>query len=206
MKNSSSILTDIEHRLQDVQRRQNRIDLLSNFLIFFTGVIIAATLLVVTEILFDFSHIGRTIIFVLFVFSLLGVGSWTMGRPFLRLIHMLPSVSETSTALHIGAFFPSIRDRLLNALQLAKNAVPDSMAYSADLIDESLKIFCAEIQPLDFTRSVNTSHLPLYRRWLMISAGVSILFVCIFPASFSGASYRLIHFTTRVCTSIKIFF
>jgi hypothetical protein len=189
-----------------VQSRQNRVDLLSKFLIFLTGVIIAATILVVIEIVLDFSHIGRTVIFVLFVLSFFGVSSWTMGRPFLRFLGMISPGSEDSTALHIGAFFPSIRDRLLNALQLAKNAVSDSTVYSADLIDESLKDFAVEIQQLDFTRSVNTSHLPLYRRWLIISAGVSILIVSLFPASFSGASYRLIHFTREFAHPSKYSF
>ena len=109
---------DIEHRLQGVQNRQNRIDVLSKFLVFCTGVIIAATILVVTEIVFDFSHVGRTVIFVLFVFSFLCVSSWTMGRPFLRFIGMISPVSEDSTALRIGAFFPSIRGPACSILYL----------------------------------------------------------------------------------------
>jgi hypothetical protein len=206
MKSSSSILIDIEHRLQCVQSRQNRVDLLSNFLVFLAIVIVAATILIVTEILFDFSHIGRTVISMFFLFSFLAVSNWTMGRPFLRMIGMLPSGSNTSTALHIGAFYPSIRDRLLNALQIAQNAVSDSTVYSAELIDESLKDFAAEIQPLDFTRSVDTSSLPQYRRWLMISAGLSILIVCLFPASISSAAYRLIHFTREFAPPSKYSF
>jgi len=161
---------------------------------FLTGVIITATIVIVTETLFEFSRVERTIISVLFIFLFLGVSSWMMGRPFLLLIGMLSSVPEDSTAHRIGAFFPSIRDRLLNALQLAKNAASDSTIYSAELIDESLKDFAAEIQPLDFTQSVDTSRLPLHRRWLMMSAGVSLLAACLFPTSFSGAAYRLIHF------------
>ena len=103
-------------------------------------------------------------------------------------------------------FFPSIHDRLLNALQLAKNAASDSTIYSAELIDESLKDFAAEIQPLDFAQSVDTSRLPLYRRWLMISAGISILVMCLFPTSFSGAAYRLIHFTREFAPPPKYLF
>jgi hypothetical protein len=206
MKNSSSILTDIEYRIQDVQRRQNRVDVLSNILIFTTGFIIAATILVLTDILFEFSHIGRTIIFVLCVFSFLGVGIWTLGRPFLRLVGVISPIPEDSIARRIGTYFPSIRDRLLNAIQLAKDSVSNSTAYSADLIDESLKNFAVEIQPLDFAQSVDTSHLPEYRRWLMMSTGVSILFVCLFPASFSGAAYRLIHFTREFAPPPKYIF
>ena len=129
-----------------------------------------------------------------------------MGRPFLRFLGILSTGTEDSTARRIGAFFPSIRDRLLNALQLAKNAASDSTVYSAELIDESLKDFSAEIQPLDFTQSVDTSRLPLYRRWLIISAGVSILIVGSFPTSFSGAAYRLIHMTREFASPPKYSF
>jgi hypothetical protein len=206
MQGSSAILTMLSNRLMLVQNRQNRVDLLSNALIFLAGTFVTATVLVITEILFEFSHTGRTVISVLFAFLLLVVSSWMIGRPFLRLVGMLSSVTEDSTSRRIGAFFPSIRDRLLNALQLAKNAASDSSIYSADLIDESLKDFAAEIQPLDFAQSVDTSRLPLHRRWLMMSAGVMILVVCLFPTSFSDAAYRLIHFTREFAPPPKYSF
>ena len=178
----------------------------SNALIFFTWVMIIATVLVVAEILLDLSRGGRTVLSVLFVVSFLGTGGWMIGRPFLRLIGLRPSVSEDATARLIGAFYPLIRDRLLNALQLAKNASSDSTVYSAELIDESLKDFSIEIQSLDFTQSVDTSRIPLHRRWFMGSAGLSILVLCIFPASFSAAAYRLIHCTREFTPPQKYIF
>jgi len=196
----------LSDRLRLVQNKQNRVDLLSNTFIFLAGVIILALVLIVAENLFEFSHVERTVLSVLFVFSFLGVGMWIMGRPFLRLIGVLSSGSEDLTARSIGAFFPAIHDRLLNALQLAKNAAADSTIYSAELIDESLKDFAAEIQPLDFAQSVDTSRLPLHRRWLVLCAFVSILIVCSFPTSFSSAAYRLIHCTREFAPPPKYFF
>ncbi|RPI06602.1 MAG: hypothetical protein EHM64_02365 [Ignavibacteriae bacterium] len=197
MQTSSSILTDIERRIQAVRDRQTRVDLFSNAILFLIGVIITATLLVILETLFNFSRSGRTIISVLYAMSLLGFSSGMIGRPFLRLLGFLSSRSDASVAQRVGLFFPSIRDRLLNALQLAKNAEPDSTVYSAELIDESLKDFAAEIQPLDFITSVDSSRLSLYRRWLMGIAALSIFILSIFPGTFSGAAFRLIHFTSE---------
>ena len=189
-----------------VQNKQNRIDLLSNTFVFFAGVIIVALVLVAAEILFEFSHIERTAISVLFVISFFGVGFWLLGLPLLRFIGVLPAGTEELTARHIGAFFPAIHDRLLNALQLAKNAAADSTIYSAELIDESLKDFATEIQPLDFAQSVDTSRLPLYSRWLVSSTVASIVVAFLFPASFSGAAYRLIHCTREFAPPPKYFF
>ncbi len=199
-------MTDIELRIQKANSKQNRVDLLSNALIFLAGVFITVTFLAIVEMLFELSHIGRTVIFILFVLLFFGISIWKVGFPFLRLIGMLPSVAEDCTARHIGSFFPSIRDRLLNALQLAKNTESDSLVYSAELIDESLKDFAAEIQSLDFSQSVDTSRFPLHLRRLMISAGIFILAACLFPKSFSSSAFRLIHFSREFAPPPKYLF
>ena len=129
-----------------------------------------------------------------------------IGRPFLRLLGILSSGSEDITARRIGTFFPSIHDRLLNALQLAKNAEANSSLYSTELIHESLKDFASEIQPLDFTQSVDTSRLPKHGRWLIISMSMMFLVIFLFPASFSGAAYRLIHSTHEFAPPAKYSF
>jgi hypothetical protein len=195
MQGSSSILTELSHRMRLVRNRQNRVDLLSNTLVFFAGVLILTTILILAETLFDFSKMARTIIVILSTFSLVCAGSWMIVRPFLRLIGVLSSITEDEIARHVGAFFSSIKDRLLNALQLAKEIDSASKFYSTELIDETFKDFAKEIQPLDFTQSVSTTHLPKHRRWLMMSLGTTILIFLMFPVSISGAAYRLIHFS-----------
>ena len=195
MQGSSSILTDLSHRMRLVRNKQNRVNLLSNTLVFCAGVLILTTILVLAETLFDFSKMERTIIVFLFTLSLVCAGSWMIVRPFLRLVGVLSSIVEDEIARDVGAFFSSIKDRLLNALQLAKEIDSASKFYSTELMDETFKDFAKEIQPLDFTQSVNTTHLPKHRRWLMMSLGSTILIFLLFPASISGAAYRLIHFS-----------
>ncbi len=153
------------------------------------------TILVLAETLFDFSKMARTIIVILFTLSLLYAGSWMIVRPFLRLVGAMSSITEDEIARHVGAFFSSIKDRLLNALQLAKEIDSASKFYSTELIDKTFKDFAKEIQPLDFTQSVSTTHLPKQYRWLMMSLGSTILIFLMFPVSISDAAYRLIHFT-----------
>ncbi|MGA3285961.1 MAG: DUF4175 family protein [Bacteroidota bacterium] len=195
MQESSSILTMLSHRLHLVRTRQNRVDLLSSTLVFCAGILIITTILVLAETLFDFSKMVRTIIVILFTLLLVGAGSWMIVRPFLRLIGVMSSITEDEIARHVGAFFSSIKDRLLNALQLAIKIDSASKLYSMELIDETFKDFAKEIQPLDFKQSVSTTHLPKQYRWLMMSLGSTILIFLMFPASISGAAYRLIHFT-----------
>jgi hypothetical protein len=195
MQAPSSILTELSHRMRLVRNRQNRVDLLSNTLVFCASVFIITTILVLAETLFDFSKMVRTIIVILSTLSLVYAGSWMIVRPFLRLVGALSSITEDEIARNVGAFFSSIKDRLLNALQLAKEIDSASKLYSTELINETFKDFVEEIQPLDFMQSVSTTHLPKHRRWLMMSLGSTILIFLMFPASISSAAYRLIHFT-----------
>jgi hypothetical protein len=156
--------------------------------------------------LFEFSSIERTIVTVLFILLFIGIGGWVIVRPFLQWIGILSSCTENEIAKRIGAFFPAIRDRLLNALQLAKNIASASALYSIELIDESLKGFSEEIQPLDFTQSVGTAHLPKQRMHFLMSASILLSFAFIFPGSFSKAAYRLIHFTREFMPPAKYSF
>ncbi len=195
MPQASIILNDIEQRLHLVKNRQNGVDLLSNTLIFCTSILVSAIILVIVETLFDFSSTIRTIIVVSFALVFLSLCSWMVIRLFLRLIGVLSSGTNETIAKQVGMFFPSIQDRLINALQLAKNISSDSVIYSAELIDESLKDFIVEIETIDFTQSVSTVHIPKKRTRMILSVGITILIAFIFPASISGAAYRLIHCT-----------
>jgi hypothetical protein len=195
MQGSPSILTMLSHRLKLVRNKHNRVDLLANTLLLSTGVAGILTILIFAEVLFDFSQVTRTILVILFALLFMGFSSWMILRPILRLAGVLSSITEDEIARRVGAFFPSIQDRLLNTLQLAKEIDSVSKYYSTELIDEAFKDFTEEIQPLDFIKSVSTYHLPKYRHWLMISLGITILIFCLFPTSISGAAYRLIHFT-----------
>lgn len=190
-----SLLTELSYRLRLVRNRQNRVDLFSNVLVLCSGVLVLMTTLVLAELVFNFSRSVRISIMVVFWFSFVCAGSWMILRSLLRLIGALPSIAEDEIARRVGVFFSSIRDRLLNVLQLAKEINAASMFYSAELLDETFNDFAQEIQPLDFTQSVSTAHLPKHRRWLMISLGSAILIFLLFPASISGAAYRLIHCT-----------
>ncbi len=192
---SSSILTMLLNRIQMVRNKQNRMDLLSNTLVFFTGVFIVMTVILIAESLFDFSAVVRTVIVFLAALTLVCIGSWMVVRPLLRLIGLLPSLTDEEIAGHIGVFFLSIKDRLLNTLQLAKEAESVSKLYSTELIDETFKDFARVIQPLEFRQVVNTNHLPgQFRRLIISFACITILFLII-PDSISYAAYRLVHFT-----------
>jgi hypothetical protein len=203
MQEFSPILTMLLYRIRLVRNKQNRVDLISNVLVFCTGILILTSILVITEALFDFSKTVRTIIVILSASLFLCIGIWMIARPFLRLFGVLASITENEIAKHIGIFFPSIKDRLLNVLQLAKEADSVSKFYSTELIDGTFKKFTDEIQPLELAQSISTKHLPvLYRRLIVSIIGITMLLL-IFPDSIYNAAHRLIHFTKEFSPPLK---
>jgi hypothetical protein len=188
-------LTMLLHRIHLVRSKQNRVDLISNVLAFCTGVLVLISILFIAESLFDFSKTARTIIAVLSILSFLTIGSWMLVIPLLRWIGVLPSITENEIAIRIGNYFPSVKDRLLNILQLAKAADSASIFYSTELIDGVFENFVREIQPLEFTQSVSTKHFSAkYRRLVLSIICITMLFI-IFPDPISQAMHKLVHFT-----------
>lgn len=206
MTHNSIILSDIIRRLQEVRKKQNRISFLGQVTLFCTGLLVVTTVLVLSESLFGFSHIVRTIL--VCSYALVGTGFfiWMIVRPWLRWMGVLASKRDEELAAQVGDSFPSIKDRLVNAFQLSRDSASASALYSAELIDESLKEFSKEIAPLDFTQSIGVGRLPVYRRWSIISmVGIGVLLLS-FPVSLSDAVFRLIHYAQEFAPPAQYYF
>ncbi|MBN1398220.1 MAG: hypothetical protein JXA06_09350 [Bacteroidetes bacterium] len=190
----TSILVNLLGRIRQVRDKQNRVNLLCNTLVFLTWITAAAAFLFIAEAVFGFSSSARTVIFIISVLLIVFTGSWMVVRPFLQFIGIMPSIADDKTAVMIGEFFPSIKDRLLNFLQLAKSAGSGTMFYSKELADAALENFAEEINSLNFSDSVKTNHLSRKYKQLGAVIGMMIVLFLLFPDAISGAAGRLIHF------------
>jgi hypothetical protein len=177
-----------------VRSKQYRTDLQAGAILVAIGACIAAIVVVLAEMIADFSRAGRTAIVLIVLLSFGTAFGWFILRPLLRLLGILPSEREETIARRIGASFPQLRDRLLNALQLAENVTAWATHYSVQLIDASLEEFSAEIRSFDFTEAVPTSQIPRYRLWLLATISCAIVFFGAFPRTTAGAAYRMLHF------------
>lgn len=195
MAGDSKILVEIINRLEKVKSKYYRGEIYSNLLILFSGLSISIAILVIAEAIFELASSGRTIFVLLLLISIFIACVWSVMIPLLRRFNFLRPISEKIFALQIGDFFPQIKDRLLNSLQLAQDIDSASKIYSAEMIDESLKNFHNEIKDIDFTKAIDTSDIPKYHKLLLMILGGIIIIGMSFPVSFSNSAYRLFHFT-----------
>jgi hypothetical protein len=134
---------------------------------------------------------------------MLGGLAWWIVIPLLRFIGILKSESNEQLAQYIGNYFPTIKDRLLNALQLADIQHHADGLYSSELVDASLAKFTEEIEAVDFTVSVDRSAITHHKKYFIASLFFVLVCIGLFPHSLGGAAYRLAHFTNSFTPPAK---
>ncbi|MGB2868717.1 MAG: DUF4175 family protein [Bacteroidota bacterium] len=194
LNQSSRILEDLLKRLREVRSKQLKADGFANALLFGSGILASGAVFALFEILSQSRSSVRTGLVALYGAILFVLLLLFIARPLLRLLGILPSASDEETARHVGDRFPEIRDKLLNALQLAQRYSANTALYSGELIDASLEGFAQIIRPLDFTNSVDRSQVARSGKWFTL-VGVSCVWLWIaFPSSLPNSLYRMLHY------------
>jgi hypothetical protein len=206
LSDEQNIAAMLQQRIDGVRKKKNFVELVSNSLITAAIIVGAMLLLAVLEALFDFSRTARTILFCVSTLGMLGGLAWWIVIPLLRFSGILKSENDERLAQHIGNYFPAIKDRLLNALQLADIQNHADGLYSSELVDASLTKFTEEIETVDFTVSVDRSAITRHKKYFIASLFFVIVCVGLFPHSLGDAAYRLAHFTNSFAPPAKYSF
>ncbi len=190
----NSIAAEIRKRLADVRSARLGVEIRSQVLLFLALALILALTGLLTELLLELSSFARTILAVSYLISLAVFASWFVLRPTLQFFGFLSAANDYSIARQVGDFFPAIRDRLLNLLQLHDEASAGTK-YSPELIDASFADLAQDLQETDFLNSVDRSPLR-HSRSLFLAAFMMVGLPSLFlPDSVGSAFYRLVHFT-----------
>lgn len=206
MQTTSPFYSEIIRRLEAVRTKELRLSLAYGLLttlfvflvIFFDAVLLERT--------FSFGTLGRTIIFFLSVLTIAGSFLWFAGRPLLKILGILRSDDNAAIASRVGDYFPHIRDRLLNALQLYENREKLYQNYSIKLIDAAFANLYQDIQPLDFTQTVSNARLKKMQRFVGLVGGIMLLVFVIAPSGFLESLYRIAQYNTSFAASQPIQF
>lgn len=165
------------------------------------GVLIGTIILIVTFLLFNgleyiswFSKEIRLVLFILLtgLFSLILLFYFII--PLINLIRFRKKMSEQQAAEIIGKFFPEIKDKLLNTLQLSEKIV--------NHIDNKLLIATIEqrtinLKPINFNDAVNLKDNLKYLN-IFIPSFIILLTLIIFVPSFSRQPVnRIINYDTH---------
>ena len=161
---TSTFYTEIIGRLDQVRRRQLRVALVYGVLA--TLLITVVSLLVTTllEGIFSFSTLGRTVLFIIEILAITTASIWFIIRPLLHVMGFFASENNHTLAVKVGSYFPHVRDRLLDALQIYESRENLTQHFSPALIDASFIDLYRDIQPLRFAEAVSDDRVKKIRK------------------------------------------
>ncbi|WKN33127.1 DUF4175 family protein [Porifericola rhodea] len=132
---------------------------------------------------------GRTILFFLFVIVFLFIlYKWVLD-PLIRITNNSRQITDEEAARQIGTYFPEVKDKLLNVLQLQKNSSINNTLLSASIAQKT-----EQISVVSFPVAINLKENLKYVKYLAIPA-ILILFVLVsIPQLFTESNKRIVNF------------
>ena len=161
MKEEQHILLQ---KLDEFVRKYYKNKLIRGLIYTFTIVFLFFISLIVLEYFGHFSSKARTVLF----FSFLGVAVVSLinyvAIPLVRLFKLGAFISYEKAAQIIGTHFESVKDKLLNTLQLIKN----NENTGNELLDASINQKINELKPVSFTKAIDISKNKKYLKYAAI--------------------------------------
>jgi hypothetical protein len=160
-----------------------------------TGLIVG--LFVGLAVLEHFGHFGtgtRTVLFYVFVtVSLAALGVW-VGMPAVRLRRIGQVISHDEAATIIGKHFPNIEDKLLNTLQLQRQA--QTVGAGSELLLASIDQRTAELRPVPFVAAIDLRENKRFLRFALPPALVLLTLLIVAPSMVRDSTTRIVRHGT----------
>lgn len=133
------------------------------------------------------SQWARLLIFVTF-FAVAGICIIKFLNQPLRWWIAKRGLSEEQSARLIGKQMPSVKDGLVNLIQLATSAKPSDLTFA------SVEQKSREFEPLSFDTIVDFRENRKHLRYLAIPVGIALLILLINPGVLTQSTDRIVHF------------
>ena len=146
----------------------------------------------VVEMLGHFQPIVRTVFVCLFAFITAGIFLFLVAIPVLKYLKIFRKTDYHSTAGKVGKYFPSVKDDLLNAMQLVSKKDADKY-FSDSLIDAAFKNVYDRAKDLKFESVVSFEKSKQLALYTIGTLAVSLLLLTFVPGVRAG-SFRLANF------------
>ncbi|MDP4200419.1 MAG: hypothetical protein Q8922_07120 [Bacteroidota bacterium] len=185
-------------RLSRLRQRRESVALWSGIFNGLAAALLIALAAIIAELLGHFSIAGRTW---LFGTGLPGAIAAILGfslDPILTRVGLRPHATDDELAQTIGRYYPTVRDRLVNTLQLARPLFSKSanLLGSPSLALAAFSHTYESVRPLDFNAIVDDR--PVKRAALLFCVTIVLGFAAFLGAGHDmlAASTRLTHFRT----------
>ena len=164
------------------------------------GTIISLTILIVLFLLADLieylawsSILVRTIIFYTFLGSSAMVIVGYIVIPGLKLLRIGKTISNREAARIIGNFFPEVRDKLLNTLELQELIGRGEYTEEFSLLEASIEQRAANLKPIPFRKAIDLRANVKYLRYFIPPMVLLLAVLIISPAFITGPSGRIVN-------------
>ncbi|HVW95687.1 MAG TPA: DUF4175 family protein [Mucilaginibacter sp.] len=154
------------------------------------GLFSAYVVITLSEYFGNFNILFRTLLFYLFIALNLGLVVWLILPPLLAWMKLGKSLTHDEAAEIIGRHFNDVHDKLLNTLQLKKQAGSD--ARNRALIEASINQKIESLKPVSFPSAVNIRENRRYLKWLLLPAAVICIIAFAAPTILTESTKRLI--------------
>lgn len=183
-------IQQISQSIEDYKKRFYQNDLLRGGIFFSSYAITAYLSLVVLEYYGHFSSGTRTFLFLSLLGSYATLFAYWMGFPIYKIVTANQHLSDEQAAAQIGAFFPEIKDKLLNTLQLSSMS-----AAQGSLIAATIDQRTQALGEFQFTQAVdlneNKKHL---KRYLLLPFIILVGVGIGYRSLLADGTDRLVHF------------
>lgn len=136
-----------------------------------------------------FNSVVRLLLLLSFIGLLLYVLAYYIFRPIYQLLNLDKAKSYEQTAKEIGRFFPEIKDKLVNTLQLSQ--LGDS---GNELLEASIQQKSNELRFIRFADAVNFNENRKYLKYFLPPLVVIFLISAISPSILKNSTERIVYF------------
>lgn len=148
-------------------------------------------LLSITEFFSYFSSSVRSIIFYSYIFIHLFLFIYFIVIPLLKIFGITPILTYTESSRIIGKYFPEIKDKLLNTLQLLDNSKSDNY----ELLNAAITRKTYELKPFKFHAAINIKINKKYLVYFLAPLSIIVFILFASPSLIKESTIRLVNYT-----------
>lgn len=160
-------------------------------LLFLSWLLLSYLLVSTTEFYGQFDRLGRTLLFIIFI----GINAWLLIKylliPYAKLNRLGKRISHEEAASIIGRFFPDVSDKLLNTIQLHREA--KELPHN-DLLMASIEQRTVQLRPLPFNQVIDLRQNKRYLRYLLPVVVVFVVILFAAPTIITDAGQRVMRY------------
>src|ERR1700761_2015327 len=165
-------------------------NLLRGLIFLGAGLFSAYVVITLSEYFGNFNTLFRSILFYFFIILNLTLLAWLVIPSLLAWLKLSKTLTHDEAAEIIGKHFSDVDDKLLNTLQLKKQAVADERHRA--LIEASIDQKIELLKPVSFPSAVNIRENSKYLKWIVLPVVVICVIALAAPSVLTESTKRLI--------------